>query len=435
MRRETKIGVFIGISLFIIATFVFVVGDLSTFFRKKGYPLFVDYASASGLEERAVVRMAGVKVGFVRSIRLKGSRAEVELSINPGINVPKGSKATLASLGLLGEKHIEIIPGKADEFCLAGGQLEGIPPVSFDQMGTLLLAIGDEFKEIGRTVGETVGGEESRANFQDMLRNLATFSEDLNQFFGEHKGDIRRGLTSSNQAIQVFEEQVEKVSRNIDELVSILKETVEENRTEIKVNLKNIQELIRAIEESLKIVNQTLEKINKGEGTLGKLIQDPDLYRRVEGAMEELEKVIAPVSSLRFSGGIRVDYYGKSEELKSYFNFSIWPTPKKYFLAQIIHDPWLDKLLYSAQGGLRWGDIAPRIGILESEIGVGLDYYVARDRLRFSLEGYDFNRSPRPHFRFSTRYGPSRFIHILFGVDDLALASSRELFFGLELGF
>lgn len=435
MRREVKIGIFIAIALSIIAGFIFVVGDLGVLFRKRGYSLFVYYASASGLEKRAVVRMAGVKVGYVNDIRLKESKAEVQLNINHGINVPKESKATLASVGLLGEKHIEIIPGDAAEFCLPGDALEGIPPVSFDQMGTLLLAIGDEFREIGSTVSEMVGGEESKTNFQDTLRNLATFTEDLNEFFSAHKGDISQGLESSSQAIQKFEGRVEEVSKNIDELIFLLKDTVEENRKDININLKSIQELIKSIEKSLKLLNESLEKINKGEGTLGKLIHQPDLYQRAEGAMEELERVISPVSKFRFSGGIRTDYYEKSQDLKSYFTFGIWPTPKKYFLAQVIHDPFVDKLLYSVQGGIRWGPLSPRIGILESEVGGAVDFYLAKDKLRFSLEGFDFSRSPRAHFRIWTRYSASKYIHILLGLDDFSLVSRRELFFGLELGF
>ncbi|GAH27169.1 unnamed protein product, partial [marine sediment metagenome] len=95
MKRELKIGIFISIALFIVAAAVLVVGDLSVLFRKPGYSLYVSFDTASGLEKRAVVRMAGVKIGYVKDIRLKGSRANVLLNINPGIEVPQGSKATL----------------------------------------------------------------------------------------------------------------------------------------------------------------------------------------------------------------------------------------------------------------------------------------------------------------------------------------------------
>ncbi len=435
MKRELKIGIFISIALFIVAAAILVVGDLSVLFRKPGYSLYVSFDSASGLERRAVVRMAGVKIGYVKDIRLQGSRASVLLNINPGIEVPQGSKATLASLGLLGEKHLELLPGVEPGICQPGDTLEGVPPVSFDQMGTMLLSIGNEFKEMGRTISELIGGEESRDNFRNTLSNLSAFSSDLKEFFGANKEELQKGLQSSSQAVQKFDKRVEEVSRNIDELIFMLKDVVEENRENIKINLNNIQELIKEIEQSLKLMNESLEKINKGEGTLGKLITQPELYARAEGAVETLEKLIYPVSNLHFTADLRSEYYGKSNLLKHYFTLGIWPSEKKFLLAQVIHDPWLDKFVYSSQFGIRWGGFTPRVGIIESEVGAGVDYYAFGNRIKLSLDIFDFNRRPRPHFRFWTRFVASEHFNLLVGVDNFTLAPRREIYFGLELGF
>lgn len=435
MKREIKIGLFITVALLIIATFIFFVGDLGVLFRKPGYSLFVSYDSATGLEKRSVVRMAGVKVGYVKDIRLKGRKAEVELIINFGIQIPVDSEATLASVGLLGEKHIELLPSEEEEFLKPGDSITGVPPVSFDQMGTTLLAIGDEFRGIGQLINEMIGGEESRNNFRDTLENLAEFSEGLNEFLNTNKEEVRKGLQSSQQAVRTFEQNVENVSKSLDELISLLKDAVQDSREDIKINMDSIKELIKSIEKSLELLNQSLEKINKGEGTLGKLIHKPDLYERAEGAMDDLEKVIDPISELRFTGGLSGEYYPESDMLKGYFTLGIWPGKNKFILTQIIYDPWTEQLLYSAQGGLRWGNFAPRIGIMESKIGAGIDYYALKDRLRFSLEGFDFYRNQSPHVRVRARYAPLKYLYLLIGLDDFTLASNREVFFGLEFGF
>jgi len=435
MKRELKIGIFISIALFIIAAFVFVVGDLGVLFRRPGYSLYASFDTAAGLEKRAVVRMAGVKIGYVKDITLEGSRANILLTINAGIEVPKGSKATLASLGILGEKHVELLPGDEPGVYRPGDALEGVPPVSFDQLGTMLLSIGDEFKEMGRTISELIGGEESRDNVRNTLNNLSSFSADLKEFFGVNKEDLHQGIQASSQAVQKFDQRVEDVSKNIDELIFMLKDVVEENRENIKINLENIQKLIKEIEESLKLLNESLEKVNKGEGTLGKLISQPELYARAEGAVGELERLIYPVSNLRFSAALGTEYYGTSNLLKSYFSLGIWPAENKYLLVQAIHDPWLDKFVYSSQLGIRWGGVSPRVGILESKVGVGVDYYLFKDRLKLSLDIYDFNRRPRPHFRFWTRFATSKYFNLLVGVDNFTLVPMREIYFGLELGF
>lgn len=423
------------IAIFILSLFIFIVGDISVFFKKKGYPLFVNFDSVAGLEKRAVVRMAGVKVGFVKKITLKETRAEVLLNIDSRVKVDQDSKVTLASLGLLGEKYIEIMPGGGLEFCQPGDVLGSVPSIGFDQLGVLLFSVGNEIKKLGGLLREVIGEGEPEANIKETLQNLSSFVAELEDFFRESKGELNKSIKKSSEAIQKFDQGVEGVSHNLDELILLLKSTVEENRENVKINLESIKELILKIEKSLGLLNESLEKINKGEGTLGRLIQDAGLYERTEETVKGIQKMIQPVSSFRVKMEIRADYLTECNLLKNYLTFGLWPTPEKFLLAQIIRDPLLDKFTYSLQGGIRWGPLASRAGILESKFGLGVDYYTLHDRLRFSIESFDFNRHPRPNFRIWTRYAASKYVCLLVGIEDFTLAPNRELFFGFSLGF
>ena len=69
MKREVKIGIFLTGALLIMAVFIFIAGDLSTWFQKPGYELSVLFPSSTGLEKHAAVRLAGVKIGYVTDIR------------------------------------------------------------------------------------------------------------------------------------------------------------------------------------------------------------------------------------------------------------------------------------------------------------------------------------------------------------------------------
>ncbi|MBA7629795.1 hypothetical protein ES703_37299 [subsurface metagenome] len=151
--------------------------------------------------------------------------------------------------------------------------------------------------------------------------------------------------------------------------------------------------------------------------------------------IDDLERVVDPVSSIRLFGGMSAEYYAESEMLKGSFTLGLWVAKDKLLLTQIIYDPWQEQLLYSLQGGLRWGNFSPRIGIMESKMGAGIDYYALKDRLKFSLEGFDFDRDPQPHFRFRTRVTTLKYLYLLLGLDDFTFSSNREVFFGLEFGF
>lgn len=434
MRREVKIGVFLTVAFIIVAVFIFVVGDLSTVFSKPGYTVYIYFDSAAGLEKRTVVRMAGVKMGYVQDIRLKGSQAEVVLSVEPDVKLPTDSKATLAALGLLGEKYIEILPGQETSFCPPGGSIEVIPPVSLDQLGIELYAISSEIKETGKVLREMLGGEEGKGNVKEIFESLAQFASDLKEFSAANKQNLGLSIQKTSDVIHNFDERVAEVSKSLDELVVLLKEMVEENRENVKANIQNIKELMSKADTSLHRLDETLDRINTGDGTLGKLIRQPELYEEAEKTIGEIKRAVQPVSSLRATAGLQFEYFTEPNLIKSYLSFTLWPAPSRYLLTQIIQDPFLNEFTFSAQAGLRWGNLSPRAGVMQSKIGAAIDYYAFNDRLKFSLESFDFNRRPQPRFRFFSIFSASKYFYLLFGLDDFAHSENRELFFGLGLG-
>lgn len=433
-KQKVKIGAFFVTIFLILAIFVLFVGDIDLLLKKKGYPLFVKFDTAIGLANRSYVRMAGLKIGHVKDIRLKGNQPEVELLINPAVSVQKGSKATMATAGLIGEKYVEIIPGEEEGFFQPGDSL--LPETSFDieQLGKMFLSLGEDVKSLGETIKTLLGEEESKASVQGALEEFLTLTSAVKDFLAENRQGVKQGIQNTSQAVDSFEKKIEDISHDLEEFVAVMKEMVEENRDPIRLNLEKIKDLIEKTEESLRLLNGSLEKINKGEGTLGKLIQDPALYESAEGTMGDIEKIIDPFVSMNARFGLSAEYFGTSQLIKNTFMADIWGARNKYFLGQLVYDPWLDSVTFSLQGGYRMGPIVPRVGILESKFGAGLDIYTLDDRLLIGLEGFDFNRETSPRFRAWTRYSATKHLSIILGIDDFTLAANREFYFGLGLG-
>ncbi len=433
-KQKVKIGAFFVTIFLILAMFIMFVGDIGLLLKKKGYPLYVTFDTVIGLAKRSYVRMAGLKIGYVKDIQLKGTRPEVELLITPAIKVQKGSKATMATAGLIGEKYVEIIPGEGDGFFQPGEYL--LPEVSFDieQLGKMFLSLGEDVKALGESIKTILGKEESATSVQDALEDFSALTSDLKEFLSENREGVKQGIQRTTQAVDSFEKKVEDISMDLEEFVAVLKEMVEENRDPIRLNLEKIKDLIEKTEKSLRLLNESLEKINKGDGTIGKLIQNPNLYQRAEGALKDIEKIISPFVSTRARFGLRAEYFSQSQFIKNTFMVDIWAAKNKYFLGQAVYDPWLDAFTLSVQGGYRLGPLVPRLGILESKVGAGLDVYTMEDRLLISLEGFDFNRETSPRFRAMTRYSATKHLYIILGIDDFTLASKREFYFGLGLG-
>jgi phospholipid/cholesterol/gamma-HCH transport system substrate-binding protein len=430
MSRELRVGIFLGGVILIVAAFIFIVGDMSALFQRPGYSLLARFDSAAGLDEGAEVKMAGVLVGRVKAIRLARRRAEVELKIYPTIEVPEDSKVTLSVLGLLGEKYVEIIPGQSAKNCAAGDELGILPSIGFDQIGPLLQSVGDEVKEAGAALKEVLGPA-TRESLNKTLESLASLAAELRDVVGAKDGDFRKTIAQAGRTFEDLNRKIEDISAELSDSIRVILEIASENRENLKVDLESIKELIGRIEESVKLLNSSLEKINRGEGTIGKLVNEPDLYTRAEDTIADVQRTVRPLAAFRAAGEIRADYFGKSDLVRPAVSLGLWAGPSNFLWAGLVRNPWEKRLEFTLQGGRRWGPIAPRIGFLESEFGVGLDCYTLQDRLIFSFEGFDFNRETQPHFRVMSRFLAFGNVRLIAGLDDFSLAARREFFFGL----
>ena len=89
----------------------------------EGYTIQADFTTAGGLQTGASVELAGVKVGRVEHVGLDRYRARVKLKIQHGIPLYENAKAAIKTKGLIGERYIEITPGRGTNQLESGGQI------------------------------------------------------------------------------------------------------------------------------------------------------------------------------------------------------------------------------------------------------------------------------------------------------------------------
>src|SRR6185295_10475730 len=112
MSNEAKTGLMVLVCGAILAGLLFKVGNF-TFFQH-GYTVKTRFHYTEGIKKSSPVRLSGVDVGEVKSIHLlygEETLAEVGLWLKDGVKLNTDAKATVATLGLMGEKYVEIKPG------------------------------------------------------------------------------------------------------------------------------------------------------------------------------------------------------------------------------------------------------------------------------------------------------------------------------------
>ena len=95
-----------------------------SFWNKTGYTLEADFTSAGGLQSGAVIELAGVEIGRVTAVTLTPDyRAHVTLHLLPTVTLQEDARAVIKSVGLIGERYVEILPGQASTPLPHGGRI------------------------------------------------------------------------------------------------------------------------------------------------------------------------------------------------------------------------------------------------------------------------------------------------------------------------
>lgn len=116
---ELVVGIFVVIGMAAMAYLSVMLGDVEVF-GKKGYTVYAEFDSVSGLREGAAVEMAGVEIGKVDAIGLKEFISVVEMRIEPEVKIPEDTIASIRTSGLIGEKFVKLSPGGSERWLEEG---------------------------------------------------------------------------------------------------------------------------------------------------------------------------------------------------------------------------------------------------------------------------------------------------------------------------
>jgi len=299
--REIKTGALIVIGFIIIFIAFFLIGDKEGLFAKK-YQLNAEFLDVEGLTVGASVRLGGMKVGAVRKIGFSENGKErsiiVEMSIESSSfsKVRKDSEARLGSMGLLGDRTVDITVGSPDaEPLMPGGFVNTIESM---KIGDIIAESGDPIKDIkvitrnAKEISWKVNyGEGSLAKIINdprlytNLDSLLILWSDISRKIGEGRGSLAELV--NDPALY------NNLSNFLDEFSQLM--------ADINAGQGGLGRLAKDNEiydhtDSLLIsLNSTLEKINSGQGSLGQLVNNTELYHKLNSTLTSLDSLIVDI--------------------------------------------------------------------------------------------------------------------------------------------
>jgi phospholipid/cholesterol/gamma-HCH transport system substrate-binding protein len=170
-RLELKVGLFVAAGLAVLLVFVLLIGDFKN--QVSAYKVRFQFNFINGVREGAPVRFAGVDVGQVKKIKLAPSpeqnttKIEIIGIIRKDIKIPVDSQIWVNTLGILGEKYIDIMPGKNyTDFVPENAVMIGNDPVAMHEFGELAKSIIQKLDASITEIKEVVG------SVDDLTKNL-----------------------------------------------------------------------------------------------------------------------------------------------------------------------------------------------------------------------------------------------------------------------
>ena len=316
-----RVGVFvlIAVSIFIMIVF-FLTGEQSLF--ERSYTVNTSFKNTAGLINGAAVRLSGVRIGAVTNIDF-AKHPEGEKVIEVSMKITKegisrlnpDAKATIRTEGLLGDKYIEIIPGKESPLASPPEVVRIQSQTPFElgsilgQSGDLLANVISISKNLDRIVGG-FGEEENIKNINKTIASVKASSEAIQKNLEaiENSNGILNTMIygpSDQKGNKIDENTLVKLNKLVNEINNgdgTLHTLIydEELSTDIDNTFANISEatgkfngedgVVTELQETMINFKEISDMLRGGDGTLGALLIDPSIYDSLKGILGEAER-------------------------------------------------------------------------------------------------------------------------------------------------
>jgi phospholipid/cholesterol/gamma-HCH transport system substrate-binding protein len=259
-------------------------------FKKERY-FIVKHKDIDGLKEGDPILINGYSIGRVDEITLQNSGDLIlKYSIQNKITIPDNSVFTIASLDLLGAKGVILSLGNSENPAEPGDTLKG-----------------NIEKSLGETVNEQVKPVKQKA--EKLLSSIDTLISTLQSIVNpQFTKDLKQSVASINTSLHNFQDNIDKLNKitnNVESVTSNLNSN-NESINKIITNTRafsdslassDIKTTIENTNKTMKEFSMIAEKVNNGEGSLGLLLSDKNLYHNLSESSSNLESLLYDLQS------------------------------------------------------------------------------------------------------------------------------------------
>lgn len=420
---EFKVGALVVVIGGLIAFMSMQVSDDPSYLGRSKKAWFL-MPNASGLIKGSAIKAAGIPVGVIKDIRLQDGLARIDITVKSDVGLTRSATVQLRSNGILGDKSIEVNPGVlGDPELEDGGQIVNVKSGGgLDDVMTQVADIAGSLKDVSQNLKEAISDDGTNKHILGrIVQNVEILTRDLAQMTTENKEQIGEIV-----------DQVHDITSTIDELVN------DESDKGFKKTWKNT---MARLDSSMKNIEDITNKINKGEGTIGKLISDEQTAEDVSSAIEGISGLVDSANKITTGIDFNSYYLNEVKGARTAIGVTIQPGLDRYYYLGLINDPagvvessntkittggatteidetktYKSKTKFTVLYGKNFFNWTLRGGLIDNTGGIGIDYNMLNYKLKASFEAFDFEKLQlRASLNYKLFYG----IYLMGGYNDM----------------
>ncbi|MEK7748257.1 MAG: MlaD family protein [Nitrospirota bacterium] len=349
LTAEAKVGAVVLLGIITLTYMTFKIGGFQL--GDRGYPVSVVLPTVSGLDERAPVQISGVEVGHVEKITLqKGGGAKVTLLIRPGIEIPSDSRGVIASSGLLGDRFIEIVLGKETALLKANGTLLTAANKGADieqltgqvsDLITRFVKVADDLSAVTGSLRGAVGTKEGEQSLKDIIEHIRSLTKGVDDFVRANQASMGNSITNLEKFSVLLNKEGKELLNSVTNIAKKIERgegTIGKLITDPGVYNK-LESTMDDLKGSLASIRTITKRVEQGEGSIGKLFSDEKAYNNLNAALEGVSNTLGRIQKFKTNIGFRNEYQLADHENKGYFSVKLTPRQDKYYLLEVVDDP------------------------------------------------------------------------------------------------
>ncbi len=370
---------------------------------------------ASGIFEKTPIKVAGINSGRIVSIELEGSQALLTFEILEKIKVTPSAKLKIKSVGLLGDKFIDMDLGdqKGDRLD-AGSTITTQGGEGLDNLAKDAGAVLREVKDIAATIKESLRDDEGKNIIKEIVGNI-----------NDMTASLKRITTGNEDKINRIVEDIEAVS------AQLARETDRYQKDSLMNDMAKIGPILDKVDSAVSDLKIIVADVKDGKGTVGKLLRDDAVVDQVSQTLSSVNRLVNRINNIEADIGLSTGANTRTGS-DTRFDLDIYPAPERFFRIGIVTNEFgpqtesetetisstdggpettteirkINKsdIKFNFQIGRRIQRFGLRAGLIESTGGVGIDYFFPDFGIRTGLEMFDYQKEAGPNLRLMTEF-------------------------------